>query len=510
MIKPPASILTKILCWFFLNLALVAAVLVAFFAFQPQVNLHAIFGREASNRLEAAAMLIAHDLNRAPQADWSGVLARHAAIHKVDFVLVRGNDTRVASKNTVLPEAVRERVQMALRHQPPPDRPLPPPGLADPPQPPGHHLPDDVRGPFRESLRNEGPPTPPRGRDDGPRFMMRTRHPTRYWSGIRMPLPPSTFQHREPAFLLAVSDTVTGNGFFFDPLPWMLLAAAVMILSALLWVPMVRNITRPLGRMTRAAESIANGRFDITIDEPRADEIGRLAKTINHMTTRLSGYVTGQKRFLGDVAHELGSPIARIQFGLGALEQRVGKENRQRVLDVLEDVEHMSKLASELLAFSRADLKSDPVKLEPIPLLPVVQAAVKRENALSADIRVTIDPRIQVVASAELLARAFANIVRNAVKYAADAGPIAITAEKKKEWIDIGVRDSGPGVPEEFLDQLFEPFFRPEASRDRDSGGVGLGLAIVKTCVEACQGTVTARNLKPSGFAVTITLNAAA
>ena len=260
--------------------------------------------------------------------------------------------------------------------------------------------------------------------------------------------------------------------------------------------------------MTRAAESIANGRFDITIDEPRADEIGRLAKTINHMTTRLSGYVTGQKRFLGDVAHELGSPIARIQFGLGALEQRVGKENRQRVLDVLEDVEHMSKLASELLAFSRADLKSDTVKLEPIYLLPVVQAAVKRESAIAADIRVTLDPRIQVVASAELLARAFANIVRNAVKYAVGAGPIAITAEKKKEWVAICVRDSGPGVPEEFLDQLFEPFFRPEASRDRDSGGVGLGLAIVKTCVEACQGTVTARNLKPSGFAVTITLKA--
>ena len=510
MIKPPASILAKILCWFFFNLALVAAALVAFFAFQPQVNLRAIIGQEASNRLEAAAMLIAHDLNQTPQADWSGVLARHAAIHKVDFVLVRDNGTSVASKKTALPEAVRERVEMALRRQPPPDRRFPPPGLADPSRPPGHPPQDDVLGPFREGLRNDGPPAPPGVQDAGPRFMMRTRHPTRYWSGIRMPLTPDRFQHHEPAFLLAVSDTITGNGFFFDPLPWMIAAAAVIIISAVLWVPMVRNITRPLGRMTHAAEAIANGRFDITIDEPRADEIGRLAKTINHMTTRLSGYVTGQKRFLGDVAHELGSPIARIQFGLGALEQRVGKENRQRVIDVLEDVAHMSKLVGELLAFSRADLKADTVRLEPTHLLPVVQAAVKRENGRSADIRVTIDPRIQVVASAELLTRAFANIVRNAVKYAGDAGPIAITAEKKKQWVDIGIRDNGPGVSEEFLDQLFEPFFRPEASRDRDSGGVGLGLAIVKTCVEACRGTVTARNLKPKGFAVTITLKATA
>jgi two-component system sensor histidine kinase CpxA len=66
----------------------------------------------------------------------------------------------------------------------------------------------------------------------------------------------------------------------------------------------------------------------------------------------------------------------------------------------------------------------------------------------------------------------------------------------------------GSGVPDDLLDQLFEPFFRPEASRDRDSGGVGLGLAIVKTCVETCKGTVSAANLKPKGFAVTIHLNA--
>jgi two-component system sensor histidine kinase CpxA len=89
--------------------------------------------------------------------------------------------------------------------------------------------------------------------------------------------------------------------------------------------------------------------------------------------------VKGQKRFLGDVAHELGSPIARIQFGLGALEQRIGSENRQRVIDVMEDVDHMSRLVNELLAFSRAEMKSKTVELESIDLLPVVQTAVKRE-----------------------------------------------------------------------------------------------------------------------------------
>jgi two-component system sensor histidine kinase CpxA len=221
----------------------------------------------------------------------------------------------------------------------------------------------------------------------------------------------------------------------------------------------------------------------------------------------LSAFVKGQKRFLGDVSHELGSPIARIQFGLGALEQRIEGENRKRVAEVMGDVDHMSTLVNELLAFSRADMKSNTVKLERIDLLPVVQTAVKREITPSAKVITNIDPEISVLASSDLLTRALANLVRNSVKYAENAGPIYVTAEKRSDGVEIKVRDAGPGVPENLLDQLFEPFFRPEASRDRDSGGVGLGLAIVKTCVETCKGTVSAANLKPNGFVVTITLN---
>jgi two-component system sensor histidine kinase CpxA len=308
--------------------------------------------------------------------------------------------------------------------------------------------------------------------------------------------------------LLAVSDSVTGRGFFFDPIPWMTVAATVILISVLLWIPMVRNITRPLRRMTRATEEIAKGRFDVSIREPRADEIGRLAKAISHMTARLSGFVKGQKRFLGDVAHELGSPIARIQFGLGALEQRIDKENRERVSDIIDDVDHLSKLVNELLAFSRAEIRSNTVKLEQIHLLSVVQTAVKRERSPSARVNVRIDPEIRAIASPELLTRAVANLVRNAIKYAGRSGPIIISASKRNGVVDIHVSDAGAGVEDDLLDRLFEPFFRPESSRDRESGGVGLGLAIVKTCVETCKGTVSAANLKPHGFAVTITLEA--
>ncbi len=485
---------------------MLAALLAGFFAFQPHVNLHAFFGQQGLQRMRAASMSISYDLSRTARANWDEVLARQAEIHGVDFVLVLVDGSRFSSTKMHIPEGATVRLRRALRrfsHL----APHPPPGFF-------HDFPrqaeDRADNPGRLRRNRQMGDRPERRawrHDRRPPLMFRTRNPTLYWTGIPTAISFEPSQPPQHALLLAVSDSVTGNGFFFDPIPWMVVTAAVILVSVLLWIPMVRNITRPLSRMTRAAEEIARGRLDLTIHEPRADEIGRLARAINHMTARLFAFVRGQKRFLGDVSHELGSPIARIQFGLGALEQRVNRENRQRVMDVMEDVERLSKLVNELLAFSRADMRSDTVKLEKTDLLASVQTAVKREAAQEAEIPVNIDPAIRVMASPELLTRAFANLVRNAVKYAEGAGPISVSAEKKKNQVKVEIRDNGPGVPENLLDQLFEPFFRPEPSRDRESGGVGLGLAIVKTCVEACRGAVSARNLEPTGFAVTITLN---
>ena len=503
--KPNSSLFTKIMSWFFLNLFLVAAALSVFFAFQPQVNLHAIFGQQGSNRLRTAGMLISYDLNQKLQANWTDVLSRHAKILQVDFALVLEDGHCFSSTGEDLPGEVIKKAKDVLRRPPPSGRP-PPPRFEAPQRHPKKHIGDDGSAFLKKDVMEIKPPLHADGLDRRPSFRMKTRHPTRYWTGVRIPLPPGVSHPPAPALLLAVSDSVTGNGFFFDPLPWIIVAAAVILISVLFWIPMVRNITRPLTRMTRATEKIARGRFDVALHEPRADEIGRLAKTINHMAARLSAFVKGQKQFLSDVAHELGSPIARIQFGLGALEQRVNKENRKRVVEIMEDIDHMAKLVNELLAFSRAQMNTKTVKLEKVFLLPLVQAAVKRETTPAAKVIIKIDPEIRVLASAELLTRALANLVRKTIKYAGENSPVYVLAKRKKDTVSIEVRDIGPGVSEDLIDQLFEPFFRPEPSRDRDSGGVGLGLAIVKTCVETCKGKVTARNLKPRGFAVTITL----
>jgi len=106
-----------------------------------------------------------------------------------------------------------------------------------------------------------------------------------------------------------------------------------------------------------------------------------------------------------------------------------------------------------------------------------------------------------------LLSRALANVVRNAVRYAGNAGTISVAAETGGNQVKIAVTDHGAGVPAEALEKLFDPFYRLESDRSRQTGGSGLGLAIVKTCIEACRGKVTAENLSPKGFAVNIALN---
>jgi two-component system sensor histidine kinase CpxA len=161
---------------------------------------------------------------------------------------------------------------------------------------------------------------------------------------------------------------------------------------------------------------------------------------------------------------------------------------------------------NELLSFSKASLGATHAKLQQVPLRALVDLAIRREvtNGEQVETKIASDLRVEV--EPELLTRALANLLRNAIRYAGKAGPITITAEPRDGQVALSVSDCGPGIPEAELQRIFDPFYRLDASRDRETGGVGLGLAIVKTCVEGCQGTVVADNRLPTGLQVTITL----
>jgi len=342
-----------------------------------------------------------------------------------------------------------------------------------------------------------------------PKFMVRTEHPVRYWVGVRILSPAHETRGPWTMTLLAESPSLGGGGLFFDAWPWVVVGIGALVFSVAFWFPMVRSLTRSIGQVTRATAQIAEGRFDVRVEAARRDELGQLGAAINRMAGRLAGFVSGQKRFLGDTAHELCSPLARMQVALGILEERLGAEHRASVEDLREEVQQMSALVNELLSFSRAALQSGVVPLAPVSPREIAEAAVQREVVGAAKVEISVPAELRVLAERELLQRSIANLVRNAIRYAGEAGPITIAARKDGAHVILTVEDNGPGVPEESLARLAEPFYRPEASRDRESGGVGLGLAIVKTCIEACCGGVTCRNRSPRGFAVEMRLEAA-
>jgi two-component system sensor histidine kinase CpxA len=331
-------------------------------------------------------------------------------------------------------------------------------------------------------------------------MLIRAGNPPHYWFTIRA---------SNGVFVVVESETLTGGGLFLDLRPWLVAVFGAAIFSALFWVPVVRGITRSIAQMTQATQQIAEGHFDVRVQAHRRDELGTLSQAINSMAQRLDGFVTGQKRFLGDIAHELCSPLARLRVALGILEERVNGSQQADVSRAAEQADEIAGLVNELLSFSKASLGATHAKLRPVSLRTLADAAVRHEVSDGAQVEVKIASDLRAEAEPDLLVRALSNLLRNAVRYAGAGGPILITAEPHDGQVALMVSDCGPGIPEAELQRIFDPFYRLDTSRDRQTGGVGLGLAIVKTCVEACRGNVIATNRVPNGLQVTITLRAA-
>jgi len=308
------------------------------------------------------------------------------------------------------------------------------------------------------------------------------------------------------ATLLIASDPAD-RSFSSEPWPWVTILLLVLGLSTLFWVPLIKNITQPLAKVTKLTEQIAEGRFENRLGlEPR-DEISRLAHAVDQMAGRLEGFVGGQRRFLGDVAHELCAPLARLQVALGILEQHTEPHHQNQIENLQEEVAQMAVLVDELLLFSRTGTQNT-LELIRVNLSDCIQQTLKREApGLEHDLQIPQD--CAVLASPDRLARAFANLARNAQQHAVEGGPLCVCAQRKGDAVEVRVRDHGPGVPEDCLPQLFDPFYRPEPSRSRDTGGTGLGLAITKSAVEACGGEVQCRNHPEGGLEFRLRLPAA-
>lgn len=462
----------KILGWFFLNLALLAAVFILLFNAQFRFDLNWVFATSAGHRVDAMRDLIVSELNLTPPADWDRVIERFSAAYQVRFALFDDEGSHLIGGIDKLPLEIQARID------------APPP-------------PDDA--PHDRRPRWRGPP---------PRTLMRTTDPTHYWLLVGARIDNPQVGGRMHVTLVAEASSLAVGGLIVDPTPWIRLGIGTVVFSVLFWLPLLRGITRSIGKMTNATQEIAEGRFDARVSLRRRDELGSLADAINQMATRLDGLVKNQKRFLGDVAHELCSPLARLQMALGIIEQRADESQKKYTKSAIEKAEQIASLVNELLVFSKASFGASAVHLQPVEVKGAVEQAVRQESSEGADIRTEIPGDICVLADPDLLVRALGNLLRNAIRYGAQSGPITVSAARDGERATIRVADFGPGVPDEELLKIFDAFYRIDASRTRETGGVGLGLTIVKTCIDSCGGSVTAHNRPPHGLEVVVSLPA--
>jgi len=462
--KPAFTLSTKILLLAIGNVLLLSLLFVFFLRLQLREDFGQFLLNAGRDRTRAVAQRMIVDLEAHQQSEWTSVLAGYSAANGVTFSIYGSSGNQMAGPEMKLPPEVQARLN------------------------------------------------PRRNPDNGnlwiPPFVQIADADVAYWLGVWFPVaePPSVLEQPWKKVLVVSSPTAITNPYFFNPSPWVVMLIAALTITLLYWLPLIRSLTGSISQMTNATAQIAEGHFETQLQVQRGDEIGRLSTSIQQMAARLDAFTRAHKRFLGDVAHELRSPIARIQVAAAIL----GREREAEPLnDLKEDADILASLTDELLTFARAELLSSSGALQPVRIADIAQRAIKLEGRDHVAIYVDVDPAIQVYAEPEYLFRSLANLIRNAVRYAGESGEIRLTARVEGPAVVISVADSGPGIPNESLEKIFTPFYRLEESRDRQSGGTGLGLAIVKSCVEACQGSVRCQNRVPTGLEVMITLKTA-
>jgi two-component system sensor histidine kinase CpxA len=258
------------------------------------------------------------------------------------------------------------------------------------------------------------------------------------------------------------------------------------------------------------AESIAIGNLTARVPEElrnRHDEIGHLGRDFDQMAERLESLVAGHKRLLGDVSHELRSPLSRLLVALG-LARRAKAEEMPELLDrIALEAKRLDNLIAQLLMLARIESGSHTAAASTVDLtalvLEIVNDADFEARARSKGVGVTASDECTVSGSEELLRSAVENVVRNSVRFTPEGTAVDVSIRREGNDAIIRIRDLGPGVPETMLSEIFLPFRRVQ-TRGNQNDGSGLGLAIAHRAVTASGGRIVARNATDGGLIVDI------
>jgi signal transduction histidine kinase len=291
----------------------------------------------------------------------------------------------------------------------------------------------------------------------------------------------------------------------------------LLLVTALASFLLARALTRPIRTLRAATHKIAAGDTSVRVGESVGaadDEVRGLATDFDRMTERIESLLAARERLLRDVSHELRSPLARLQVALGIARQRAG-EPAQPMLDRIErEAERLSELVGLVLTMARLENAREieaggVIALDEL-LLSLTDDARFEAEGEGRSVVVEKTELARVHGDEEIVRQAIENVLRNAVRFTEKGTAVEISLGRSERDAVITVRDHGPGVPDDALEEIFHPFTRLEAARDRASGGAGIGLAITQRAVQLHRGEVRAENADGGGLVVTIRLPLAA
>ena len=287
---------------------------------------------------------------------------------------------------------------------------------------------------------------------------------------------------------------------------WLRIGLAVVISGAICYL-LSTLLTRRIKSLQLASRQLANGRLDtrLQVRQRGGDETDELARDFNSMAEQLQERIESQKRLLGDVSHELRSPLARLRIAL-ALAQEQPQGTRTHLARIERETERLEELIGQLLDSQGPDTALDD-HIDLVPLLQQLCSDAKFEGAAQSK-RVTLATRLPeaiVASTGDLLHKCFENILRNALNHTPPDSDIEVRLAQTGDEYRVQVSDCGGGVPARELARIFEAFYRTDTARTRDTGGHGMGLAIARRAIGRHGGQIWAENTA-QGLAVIVIL----
>jgi two-component system sensor histidine kinase CpxA len=294
---------------------------------------------------------------------------------------------------------------------------------------------------------------------------------------------------------------------------WARVAIPVLI-SFILCLLLARSFSKPIATIKKAATELGKGNLSTRVKgiTRRNDELGQLANSFNQMAEQLQQNQSAQQRLLGDVSHELRSPMTRLQMALGLAQQEpTTKSAREQYLQRCQlEIDRLNEMIEDALVLSRLENTLQTIDKQPVDITALVRKIISQEHFIANEKSITITLTstivVELLGDPRLLFSAISNVITNAVKYSPENSTVEVSLSVKDQRVNLVVSDNGIGVPSESLTELFTPFYRVKLARDRKTGGTGLGLAIAKQAINAHQGNIFAKNNEINGLSVTIQL----